>query len=202
MDNNDIEEDTELIEKDEIDDDEHQSEEENSDDGMDDYDEHDELIGGAATGEEGELSIEQPEGFYYPEESDEEYDSDDYYEKFDDELKKKYILDKHPELNQKNFHEIEVLTRIKRDENNIIIDDNHQTIPMLTKYEKTRVLGMRLKQLNHGAKPFIKVASNILDNYVIAYDELKKKKIPFIIARPLSKNKVEYWDVNDLELLE
>ena len=106
------------------------------------------------------------------------------------------------ELIQKNYNEIEVLTRIQRDAYNIIIDDNHQTIPTLTKYEKTRVLGMRIKQLNNGANPYIKVGKNILDNNIIANEELKQKKLPFIIARPLHKDKVEYWDINDLELLE
>ena len=73
----------------------------------------------------------------YNEGSDNEYDSDDNYEKFDEEIKKSYILKKHPEIIQKNYNEIEVLTRIQRNSENMIIDENHQTIPILTKYEKT-----------------------------------------------------------------
>ena len=137
----------------------------------------------------------------YSDASDNEYDSDDNYEKFDEESKQTYILNKHPELIQKNYNEIEVLTRIQRNNENMIVDDNHQTIPILTKYEKTRVLGMRIKQLNNGAEPYVKVGKNVIDNYVIALEELNQKKLPFIIARPLSKDKIEYWDVNDLEML-
>ena len=33
-------------------------------------------------------------------------------------------------------------------------------------------------------------------------EELKQKKIPFIIRRPLPNGKSEYWDINDLEILE
>ncbi len=137
----------------------------------------------------------------YSDASDNEYDSDDNYEKFDEESKQTYILNKHPELIQKNYNEIEVLTRIQRNNENMIVDDNHQTIPILTKYEKTRVLGMRIKQLNNGAEPYVKVGKNVIDNYVIALEELNQKKLPFIVARPLSKDKIEYWDVNDLEML-
>ena len=60
---------------------------------------------------------------------------------------------------------------------------------------------MRIKQLNNGAEPYVKVGKNVIDNYVIALEELNQKKLPFIIARPLSKDKIEYWDVNDLEML-
>ncbi len=137
----------------------------------------------------------------YNEGSDNEYDSDDNYEKFDEEIKKSYILKKHPEIIQKNYNEIEVLTRIQRNSENMIIDENHQTIPILTKYEKTKVLGMRIKQLNHGSEPYIKTGKNILDSHVIAMEELNQKKLPFIIARPLNKDKTEYWNINDLELL-
>lgn len=137
----------------------------------------------------------------YNEGSDNEYDSDDNYEKFDEEIKKSYILKKHPEIIQKNYNEIEVLTRIQRNSENMIIDENHQTIPILTKYEKTKVLGMRIKQLNYGSEPYIKTGKNILDSHVIAMEELNQKKLPFIIARPLNKDKTEYWNINDLELL-
>ena len=72
---------------------------------------------------------------------------------------------------------------------------------MLTKYEKTRILGIRLKQLNNGSLPYIKVAEDILDNLIIAEKELKQKKIPFIIQRPLPNNTFEYWKLEDLEIL-
>ena len=55
---------------------------------------------------------------------------------------------------------------------NIIIDDLHRTIPYLTKYEKTRVLGVRTKQINAGAPIFVEDDPSILDGYLIAEKEL------------------------------
>jgi DNA-directed RNA polymerase subunit K/omega len=56
-----------------------------------------------------------------------------------------------------------------------------------------------VSQLNKGAKPFVTINKNILDNILIAEKELKEKKIPFIIMRPMPNGKTEYWNVNDLE---
>ena len=72
---------------------------------------------------------------------------------------------------------------------------------MLTKYEKTRVLGVRAKQINNGSAPFIELKENIIDGYLIAERELAEKKIPFIIRRPLPNRSSEYWRLEDLEII-
>ena len=79
------------------------------------------------------------------------------------------------------------------------IDDLHKTLPYLTKYEKTRVIGQRAKQINSGAYPFVKVPENVIDGYIIAEIELKEKRIPFIIRRPMPNGGSEYWKIKDLE---
>ena len=71
----------------------------------------------------------------------------------------------------------------------------------MTKYEKTRVLGQRATQLDIGGKSLINVPDNIINSYLIAEEELKQKKLPFIIKRPIPNGGFEYWDVNDLEQL-
>lgn len=131
--------------------------------------------------------------------SDEDYD-DDYYQKFNNGLNTNYLEYFHSETNIPNYMEIEELSKVIRDKNNVIIDSNHKTIPILTKYEKTRVLGQRAKQLNSGSQPYISVSENIIDGYLIAEMELKEKKIPFIIRRPLPNGKSEYWKLKDLEI--
>ena len=68
----------------------------------------------------------------------------------------------------KIFNEIKELCKITRDKNGIIIDEFHKTMAMLTKYEKTKILGMRVKQLNNGAPPYINISEKIIDNYLIA----------------------------------
>ena len=70
----------------------------------------------------------------------------------------------------------------------------------LSKYEKTRVLGQRAKQLEHGHSSFIKT-TDIIDSSLIAEEELKLKLIPLIIRRPLPHGGSEYWRVSDLEIL-
>jgi len=134
--------------------------------------------------------------------SDVDSDDEDYLQKFDENIKKNYIENNHPECLIDNLHLVESLSKITRNSDGIIIDDYHKTVPFLTKYEKTRVIGQRIQQLNNGAKVYVNVADDIIDNNVIAEMELKEKKIPFIIRRPLPDNSFEYWKLQDLELID
>lgn len=122
-------------------------------------------------------------------------------EKFDEDIKKNFILENHKECLNKNFEEIKNLLKIQKNKDNIIIDELHKTLPILTKYEKTKILGIRLKQLNSGAQPYITVSEKNLDNYYIANKELLEKKIPYIIERPLPNGNFEYWKLKDLEII-
>jgi len=134
---------------------------------------------------------------------DEEEEDEDtnYLQKFDSKMRENFILDHHPEARTHNYEEVKALTRVSRDGRGIIIDPLHKTIPFLTKYEMTRVIGQRAKQLDQGAKAFVKVPLNVIDGYYIALLELEQKKMPFIIKRPYPNGGVEYWNVSDLELL-
>jgi DNA-directed RNA polymerase subunit K/omega len=124
-----------------------------------------------------------------------------YLQKFNTEINKNYILDFHPECSANNYDEISVLTRVVRDKNNNIIDNLHKTIPFLTKYERTRILGQRAKQINSGATAFVKVPENVLDGYLVAEMELAQKRIPFIVRRPTPGGGCEYWNLKDLEIV-
>jgi DNA-directed RNA polymerase I, II, and III subunit RPABC2 len=137
----------------------------------------------------------------YDDDDDDDDDDENYLQKFDNDINKNYILDNHPECLQHNYDEITCLSRIVRDKDNIIIDPLHKTIPILTKYERARILGQRAKQIESGAKPLVKVPDNIIDGYLIAELELREKKIPFIIKRPLPDGSCEYWNVKDLEVI-
>ena len=84
---------------------------------------------------------------------------------------------------------------------NDIIDKFHRTTPVMTRYEKTKILGQRARQINNGARPFIKLTNkDIIDGAIIAELELEKKKLPYIIRRPLPNGGSEYWHVRDLEI--
>ena len=134
--------------------------------------------------------------------SDEESDEDDdFLQKFDREIINNYIVDYHPEAVAHNFDEVKTMANVVRNAEGIIVDDLHRTIPILTKFEKARVLGIRAKQLNDGAKPFIKTPPDIIDGYTIARMELGQKLMPFIIRRPIPNGGCEYWKIADLELI-
>ena len=128
-------------------------------------------------------------------------DDDSKLKKFDKELREDYLVNFHPESLIQNYDEIYNLSRVVRDANGVIVDNLHKTLPMMTKYEKTRILGQRAKQINDGATPFVKVPEGVIDGYLIAIKELEEKKIPFIIRRTLPNRGSEYWMVEDLEIL-
>jgi len=132
------------------------------------------------------------------EDDDDEYD-ENYLHKFDNEIIKNYVNEFHPECLNHNYDEISKMTIIIRNPEGIIIDPLHRTIPYLTKYERARVLGQRAKQIETGAKPLVKIPENIVDSYIISELELKEKKIPFIIRRPIPGGGSEYWNLKDLE---
>jgi DNA-directed RNA polymerase I, II, and III subunit RPABC2 len=136
----------------------------------------------------------------YDDDEDDDYD-EQYLQKFDNEIVKNYVNDFHPECFNHNYDEIAKLSIVTKNSEGIIIDPLHRTIPYLTKYEKARVLGQRSKQIETGAKPLVKVPEFVIDAYIIAELELKEKKIPFIIRRPIPGGACEYWNLKDLEMI-
>lgn len=134
--------------------------------------------------------------------SEEEDEIDeDYLKRFDNEVITNHMNKYHPESSTHNYEEVRMLSIVSKDSDGIINDANHKTLPFLTKFEKSKILGIRAKQIDDGAEPFIKVMPNIITGYTIAQMELIQKKIPFIIRRPLPNGNSEYWKVSDLELI-
>jgi DNA-directed RNA polymerase I, II, and III subunit RPABC2 len=148
--------------------------------------------------------IEHAEGGANSDDSEnDDNDSDDgnnYLRKFETELHENYIASCHQEMLHLNNAEVNALARVVRNADGAIVDVMHKTMPFLTKYEKTRILGQRAKQLNQGAQPMIPV-DKIIDGYLIAQLELQQKVLPFIIRRPLPGGKSEYWRLADLEII-
>ena len=121
--------------------------------------------------------------------------------KFDKDVRHNFLTDFHPESAAHNDVEVRRFATVVRNKDGDIIDDLHRTIPFLTKYEYTRVIGQRAKQIDSGALPFVEVSKDILDGDIIAKMELEAKKIPFIIRRPMPGGGCEYWKLEDLEIL-
>ena len=95
-------------------------------------------------------------------------------------------------IDQSGFNDIaEVL------ENYEALKKTNKSKPKLSKYEKTKILGLRAVQIKNGAKTLITVAPHITDELDIANEELKQRKIPFILERNVGVNK-EYWKLEDM----
>lgn len=76
--------------------------------------------------------------------------------------------------------------------------DQRITNPRLTRYEMVRIIGERTKQLTMGAKPLVKNFQD-LSYEDIAVEELKLNMTPFKIKRPLPNNKIEIWEIKELD---
>lgn len=75
---------------------------------------------------------------------------------------------------------------------------NNISEPILTKYEYTKILGMRAQQLAMGAEALIEVTEDLNDVVLIAEEELRQRKTPVIIQRNVGVDKYEYWKIEDL----
>jgi len=134
-------------------------------------------------------------------EENEDSDDEDNLRKLERDIDNDKLIESHPEIIQNNYNEILALCNIVRNDKGIIVDDLHRTYPFISKYEYARIVGIRAKQINNGADPFIKVARGVIDGFTIAKLEMNAKKVPFIIARPLPNGSREYWKVQDLEMI-
>jgi len=126
-------------------------------------------------------------------------DEEETYKKFNEQTRNEVLVDVHKELIQESYSEIQSKYNVIRNENGMIIDPYHKTLPILTKYERTKIIGIRSKQLSHGAQPMVSVEPDIIDPMIIAEKELEEKALPFIIVRPLPNGEKEYWKIEDLE---
>ena len=81
---------------------------------------------------------------------------------------------------------------------------NYKTSNYLNKYEITNILSTRSSQIEKGSTPLISNYEIYRNPYDIAFQELKEKKIPFILKRIISnsnnKTEFEYWKLEDLNL--
>lgn len=74
------------------------------------------------------------------------------------------------------------------------------TIPVLTNYERTKMLSIRSQQIMNNS-PILVDINDVEEKtpYYIALEELKQKKIPFKIKRPLPDNTYEIWHISEFK---
>lgn len=95
------------------------------------------------------------------------------------------------------FKDIEDINIFRKNYKSLM--ENNITSKYLNKYETTKILSKRCEQLENGCQPLINDYEIYNNVYDIAFQELKEKKIPFILKR-LINNKYEYFKLEDLNL--
>ena len=101
------------------------------------------------------------------------------------------------------YEDISVSVEVPNEDINLLMKNydklkkKYKTSKTLTKYERTKVLSERASQIDDGSVIYLDDYSNFDNSYEIACEELKQKKIPFIIKRPYG-NTFEYWKLDDL----
>ena len=79
-----------------------------------------------------------------------------------------------------------------------IYEPSANTTPnIMTKYEKTKIIGMRLEQLARGAPPCIDVVDGMTIRDIVL-KELDERKTPFLIVRSMANGKKEYFKLVDM----
>ena len=71
---------------------------------------------------------------------------------------------------------------------------------ILTKYEKTKVIFERMQMISNGSLSYISNPEKYDSIYDIVLEELKQKKIPFIIKRTIN-DRDEYLKLEDFIIL-
>lgn len=73
---------------------------------------------------------------------------------------------------------------------------------ILSKYERVKILGLRSEQLQRGAEPYIEIdTSKAFNPREVATEELRQRKLPFLIKRTLPNGNDEYWRLDDMIIL-
>ena len=71
--------------------------------------------------------------------------------------------------------------------------------PMLTRFEKARIMGARALQLSLGAPPFISVPKDTSTSLEIAMEELNERLIPIVIRRVLPNGDYQNIPINNFK---
>ena len=80
-------------------------------------------------------------------------------------------------------------------------DPYHKSMPFLSVFERTKILGMRTNQLAQGARPYIVVPEHITNVLDIAKLELEQRRLPLIIKRHMPDGTYEKFRLSDMIII-
>lgn len=171
---------------------------------------YDEVEDDDVLGDEGNEVDDEDEGEQLKSDSTEEKEDEDEPEKEEDDnkgdeclyrfSKKKKDLDAGDEDIDEDFFFEDDANVIKNPDDIYVPNDQRITKPVLTKYERVRILGDRSRQISLGAKPMIKGLTN-MDPKEVARLELQMKVVPMILIRTLPTGKKERWRISELSIV-
>lgn len=101
---------------------------------------------------------------------------------------------------EENFEDDDTITElynIEKSKEVIVSNNDRITLPKLSKYERTRLLGERTRQITEGAKVMVKTNRKV-SAYELALLELNNRVLPIKIIRKRPDNKIEIWKINEL----
>lgn len=77
-----------------------------------------------------------------------------------------------------------------------------ETVPVLTKFEKARIIGVRALQLSQDAPSVLtdEELEGLDDPVKIATKELESGRLPFALRRHLPNGTYEDWNVSELKV--
>lgn len=125
-------------------------------------------------------------------------DNDDFENEFSNDND---LLEEEEEINDNEVTEEDSFKIITY--NNILenIEKNpKKSIPIMTKFEKARIKGVRLQQLANKAPPLVDT-TGLSSDIEIVERELLERKLPFIIKRTLPNGVAEYWKMEEFEIV-
>ena len=75
------------------------------------------------------------------------------------------------------------------------------TLPILTKFERAKLIGVRATQIARGSKPLVNV-TGLKEPFDKAEKELNEKMTPLIIRRTLPDGSYEDWKIEGIFILK
>ena len=80
----------------------------------------------------------------------------------------------------------------------IVAPKDRVSRPVLTRYERASIVGMRMEQLQRGALPFVDLPETPTNAREIAMMEMDQRMLPFIVVRKLPDGRKEHWPLREL----
>jgi len=99
-------------------------------------------------------------------------------------------------INVSENHKFEIVSKNKTYER--IESKKKDTQPIMSRFEFTKLIGIRAQQLACGMQPCVSFDTGITSTEFIAIQELLQKKMPLIVRRYLPNGLYEDWRVGEL----